>query len=248
MTNAYDHSDLSQEQQEHIEELRAAVQAQDELSDNEKHWADQANSYRRYLVAHKWNPTIALEKLLATLEWRRTYKPESISIEDVWEEAQEKIIYTNGKDKEGRPIMVFKKRGTLHDPAMQLRLFVFMLEEAIRRMDHGIYQFVLILDMQELASANSPPLPSTLELLRTLSGHYPERMKIAFFTHQPFVFTVLYNLVYPFLDQRQRNKLNFLGSSNFVKLQDWIDDDQLERKYGGTSDFDFDPSVFLKTP
>lgn len=107
----------------------------------------------------------------------------------MWEEAQEKIIYTNGKDKEGRPIMVFKKRGTLHDPAMQLRLFVFMLEEAIRRMDHGIYQFVLILDMQELASANSPPLPSTLELLRTLSGHYPERMKIAFFTHQPFVFT-----------------------------------------------------------
>jgi hypothetical protein len=46
------------------------------------------------------------------------------------------------------------------------------------------------------------------------------------------VFGIFWNLIYPFLDPRTKSKIHFLGTE-FSRLQELIDDLQLEEKYGG---------------
>ena len=100
--------------------------------------------------------------------------------------------------------MIVKKRGTITDPHKQLLLYIYTMEQAISKMKGETYQMIMIFDMQELARDNSPPISVTLELLGVLSRHYPERMYTAFFVYQPWIFGMFWNIVYPFLDSRQR--------------------------------------------
>jgi hypothetical protein len=101
----------------------------------------------------------------------------------------------------------------------------------------------MIFDMQVMSSGNNPPLSQQIETMRILSSNYPERMFKAFFTFQPFIFTMIFNLLWPFLEERQQQKINLLGSSDFSMLREYIDASSLEVKYGGTMEpisFDFE--------
>ena len=113
-------------------------------------------------------------------------------------------------------------------------------------MKGDVHQCIMIFDMEVMSSSNSPPLSQQVETMKILSAHYPERMFKAFFTFQPFIFTLIFNMLWPFLEERQQAKINLLGSSNFLPLFDFIDGNQLEVKYGGERDYFFDSADFLK--
>jgi hypothetical protein len=131
-----------------------------------------------------------------------------------------------------RPVMIVKKRGVLTDPAKQLKLYIYTMEKAIASMKDGVYQVIMIFDMEKYSRANSPPISVTLELLDILSRHYPERMYTTFFVYQPWIFNIFYNILWPFMDNRQREKLNIIGT-DFEKILKLVDQSQLETKYGG---------------
>ena len=118
-----------------------------------------------------------------------------------------------------------------------------MLEYAITKMKDGVYQCIMIFDMQVMSSGNNPPISQQIETMRILSSNYPERMFKAFFTFQPWIFSMIFNVLWPFLEERQQKKINMLGSSDFSQLLEYIDPSNLETKYGGNleaSSFDFE--------
>jgi len=74
------------------------------------------------------------------------------------------------------------------------------------------------------------------DLINILNNYYPERLGTLFILYAPWVFSVFYNLVSPFLNPHTVAKIFFLSGNDKEKLLQYIDEDQLEKEYLGTSD------------
>jgi hypothetical protein len=209
-----------------------------ELSAKQVEFCDDA-CLRRYLVAYKQDLEKAWKGLEYTLKWREEYGVDDITLEDVEMAAKNQTTYTNGFDQQGRPIVYIKKKKQVDDHAKQVRLVVYTLEQAIKRMPPGVEQWVIIFDMQDYTRENAAPFHISKQTLEIFSYHYPERLGNAYFTFSPRIYSFFWGLLSPFIDAKTRGKIQFLGTS-FDALGEKVAADQLERKYGGDLDFSFD--------
>ncbi|KAI8922996.1 CRAL-TRIO domain-containing protein [Entophlyctis helioformis] len=164
----------------------------------------------RYLRAHRWHLEGAAAGIRSTLLWRHEYKPDQISLEDIDSEAEQGTTYVSGFDREGRPILYVKKRGALGDPEKNVKLLTYMLENTIKVMPPGVERLCIIFDFTHYTRANSPPINISVQSLRIVTSHYPERMGAAFFVNAPWVFNILWNVLSPFLDPVTRAKIGFV--------------------------------------
>merc|ERR1711959_100353 len=90
--------------------------------------------------------------------------------------------------------------------------------------------------------ASSPPLSLTMETLKIMQNHYPERLAKCILVDSPFVFRVLWKVVYPLIDEVTRKKISLVrsGEQLITVLRDIADDDAVETEYGGTLHFQYD--------
>ncbi|CAG8695488.1 1534_t:CDS:2 [Ambispora leptoticha] len=155
-----------------------------------------------------------------------------------------------------------------------VKLLVFMLETAIKIMPEHIHQVVIIMDFTLYNQAQSTPIPVALETIQILTTHYPERLARAYLVNAPFSLRMFLKIVWPFLDEMTRNKIQFVSApgkqnqdmkeevgENGENMQqdsktvavvdplisDWISLDMLEITYGGTLDFDYEHQVYWKS-
>jgi hypothetical protein len=220
------------------------VELVDSLPEHERLFCNDA-CQQRYLRAHKNNVANAVRGLYETILWRREYQPDKITLEDVASEGLANNTFTNGFDRKGRPIIYVKKRGVLGDPVKNVRLLVYVLESAIKLMKNDVDRWIIVFDFQEYSRANSPPLNISKQTLDILSKHYPERLGCAFFTFTPWIFGIFWSVFSRFVDPITSKKIHFIGE-DMNHLLELIDVDQLEKKYGGTLDFDFASDAPLK--
>ena len=59
----------------------------------EKRWLEKADTIPRYMRAAKWKLEDARKRLLATMQWRREYKPDLIPPEEVRIESETGKMY-----------------------------------------------------------------------------------------------------------------------------------------------------------
>jgi hypothetical protein len=220
-----------------LEEFRSRM---DPVSMTEKQnkFCDDA-CLHRYLVAHKNNLENAVQGLKATLAWREEFGVDKLSLEDIESEAIDGAIYTNGFDKENRPLIYIKKKDHVGDPLKGVKLLVYTLEHAIRKMPKGVEQWVIVFDMEKYARANAAPFHISKMTVDIFANHYPERLAFAYFTFTPWIYGVFYTLLSPFIDAKTKGKLHIIGTQ-FEPLIELVDGQQLETKYGGALEFMFD--------
>jgi hypothetical protein len=65
--------------------------------------------------------------------------------------------------------------------------------------------------MQGYSRANSPPFHISRQTLQILTGHYPERLGVAYIVNAPWIFGTLWSLVSPFLDPVTKAKIRFVN-------------------------------------
>jgi hypothetical protein len=98
--------------------------------------------------------------------------------------------------------------------------------------DAGHLTFFGLLDLEGFGYANF-----SFQLVKTAIGvlqdFHPERLGSIYVLNAPFVFTAIWRMIQPLLDERTRSKIDILGS-NLEKLKEHIDPAVLETKYGGT--------------
>jgi hypothetical protein len=92
----------------------------------------------RFLTAREGNETKALAMWEQWLEWRLTYKPESIQESDIKNELESGKAFLHGYDKEGRPCIVVKI--SKHIPAKTdvdefIKFFMYLIESACKKAD-----------------------------------------------------------------------------------------------------------------
>jgi hypothetical protein len=216
-----------------------------DLTDQEKQWCDD-NCLARYLRArvdkYGWNLEKSMLMIQESLKWRREFQPDSVKEEDVKDLIDAGMLYCNGKDKSGKPIVLVKMNAPLSDYVMYTRYVVYVMEKAIASMNPDeTEQMIWILDLKGSNRKCFPPKAVCKEALNIFYTHYPERLHKLYIVDAPKVFSVFWAMLSAFLEPETKAKINFLsgpigaGQKKTDALLELIDVSVLESDYGGNN-------------
>ncbi|KNA21570.1 hypothetical protein SOVF_041950 [Spinacia oleracea] len=214
--------------------MRAFVESRDPSS---KEVDDLA--LRRFLRARDLNVEKASGMFLKYLKWRTTFLPKGCVTEaEIQHDLSQNKIHLGGQDKKGRPIVVaFAGRHYQNSKSGGLdefkRLVVYTLDKLCARMPVGQEKFLAIGDLQGWGYSNSD-IRGYLGSLSILQDCYPERLGKLYIVHAPKVFMAVWKIIYPFIDDNTKTKIEFVEKKQLksTMLQD-IDESQLPDIYGG---------------
>ncbi|KAJ3273167.1 hypothetical protein HK104_004310 [Borealophlyctis nickersoniae] len=260
---------LDASQKEKFATFRAQVPSlltSDDLRSLEEKWCDDG-CLLRYLRATKWNVEQSVERLKATLEWRREFRPDLIKPEEVEPECTSGKILFNGFDKEGRPILYLapgKENTKTYD--RQIRFVVFNLEKCIQLMPPGVESINLVVDYEGVSMFNSTPVNVSIKVLNILSGHYPERLGMGMMVNPSWYMSIFFKILGPFMDPITRSKIHFVnlkkqaefnskpddtpagaeGMGGWTNIRNYIAPDQLCASFGGEFQYEFKHDEYWK--
>ncbi|KMP08876.1 hypothetical protein DIZ76_016622 [Coccidioides immitis] len=194
----------------------------------------------RYLRATKWNVADAIQRLQATLTWRREYgvkehTQEYISVEN---ETGKQIIL--GFDNSGRPCLYLNpaRQNTEHSDR-QIQHLVFMLERVIDLMGPDQESLALLVNFKQTRSGQNATIGQGRQTLHILQNHYPERLGRALVINMPLVILGFMKLITPFIDPRTREKLKFNED-----LRQHVPPAQLWKAVNGDVEFEYDHASY----
>jgi hypothetical protein len=214
----------------------------------------------RYLRAHSFDYSKASKGVLETFAWRLKERVDEMKESDFSSELINLMHLTDGRDKAGRPIIINRKNPkAVNDDELRqsIRLIIYTLECACSLIDKEIHLFqseekpskcspdakcVWLLDLSVYSRSNRTPFSATREVLSILSAHYPERLHRAFIIDGPALFGYLFSLVRPFIDQRTKEKIQFLQQRKSQKFNEeiskTIEISELPEDFGGEWKFE----------
>lgn len=194
-------------------------------------------TFRRFLRARDLDVEKASAMFLKYLNWRRNFVPNgSISPSEVAQEIEQNKMFLQGSDKKGQLIaVVLAARHFQHKGGVEefKRFIVYAFDKIFARMPPGQEKFVVIGDLEGWGYANSD-IRAYLAALSLVQEYYPERLEKLFIVHAPYIFMTAWKIVYPFIDNKTRKKIVFVGSKTLKStLLEEIDESQLPETYGG---------------
>ena len=226
-SNVLSHQSLTTvEERTKIAELRQLVNDEKEellSTDALKMYCSDAQLARN-LRARKWDVLKAFEMLKKTLLWRKEYKPELITFEDIEEELKTGKQYRSGRDRSGRRIIVMRpSRENTREHDGNIRLLVYTFENALWRTNGerivrgssnipalAQEQICVLINFTKWSLKLSPPWRTSMETLHIMQEHYPERLGLAVCYDPPSVFSVFWKLISPFIDVKTKSKIRFV--------------------------------------
>jgi hypothetical protein len=250
---------LDDDKKEALEKMKTKIQKYI-TTDEEREWCNDM-CLLRYLRARDYNVQKAKKLLKGTLEWRfKEMRPQDIKLEDVEPIARLAVVYANGFDKKGRPIIYGRPyRETVKGASkaitsdMKFRHLLYWLEHGFKNMDEsrGVENFCLIVDYKEYGRKHMD-MKTNMSVMHVLLNHSPERMGITLFLDPPLLFWMGWKMISPFLNEVTMAKVKFVysevkdGKRTVPALLEFIDEDQLEAEFGGTSAKVYDYETFVK--
>ncbi|KAM0868267.1 hypothetical protein ACQ4PT_041399 [Festuca glaucescens] len=178
---------FSQEQQEKVNEVRDLLGALTEempsfLSDT---------TIRRFLRARNWSTEQATKGLKETVKWRREYRPDAISWEDIaeMEDEAKRTHVADYLDKNGRSVLVsnvpMKSKASFKD---QIKHLVYLLEYFATNSANEQDDYVVWLTDFRGWSISSTPFSITRESMHIIQNYYPGLIAVAIPFDPPRIF------------------------------------------------------------
>ena len=156
---------------------------------------------QRFLIARQYEVKSSYDLMVAALNWRNCrVPPQGIESLPNWEtkmshESETGKIYVPGKDKYGRPVIVFdnsvQNTTSIDD---QLSFVSFNFEYACRMMEPKVDKYVVFMNLEIFSLFNCPPMKSTKEVIFMLCSGYPERLGHCIAYKPPSIFKVVFNI------------------------------------------------------
>ncbi|RXG69993.1 SEC14-like protein 2 [Armadillidium vulgare] len=211
--------------------------------------------------ARDWNFEKAEDMLTKSLEWRKKWGMDSIESYSPPEVLKKAYPWgTVGTDRRGAYVIIalvgnFDVRGAIQSSTQGDRIkYVFkILENALKETrrvaeERGIHldKNTVIFDMENFSIREftwKPAIEFVIALLKMYEANYPETLRYAFVINVPRLFSLVYNLVKPFLHENTIKKIRIYGYSGWKEdILEEIDPDQLPAHFGGNlTDPDGDP-------
>ncbi|KAF8968123.1 CRAL-TRIO domain-containing protein [Flammula alnicola] len=205
-----------------------------ELMDEEKFWLSR-ECILRYLRASKWKVPTAIQRLEATLKWRREFGLyDVVSASHVEPEAVTGKEILFGYDVTGKPAFyMIPSRQNTNEATRQIQFAVWMLERGVDLMEPGVENLALLINFGD--RGKNPSISTALSVLHILQNHYPERLGLALIINVPFLVNAFFKVVMPLVDPITRQKVKFnpeiikdgLFTSDMV-MKEWNGDHHFE--------------------
>ncbi|KAH3963100.1 hypothetical protein HBI25_180540 [Parastagonospora nodorum] len=209
------------------------------VSEDERFWLTR-ECLLRYLRATKWDLKSAIQRLRATLIWRREFGTETFTADYISEENTKGKQVQLGFDKEGRPCLYLLPQNQNTKPSQkQVEHLVYMLERTLDLHPPGQEGLALLIDFRNTSSGGTPPMSIAKQVLDILQSHYPERLGRALLTHLPWYISAFLKLISPFIDPVTKSKIKYNEP-----LVDHVPASQLMVAAGGEVDFKYDHSIY----
>jgi hypothetical protein len=248
-----------------LQQFLVAIISRDPVQgEKERKWCTDA-CLLRYLRASKWDVGTAMMRLKDTLVWRRHFKPDEITMDDIKDQAVTGKQFLNGFDKEGHPILyIIPERENSKDFDAQLKFIAFNMERAIKIMPPGVEKIMLIIDYAKMKMDNAPPLSVCKKFLKMMGDHYPERLANLWIINPASYIWIFAKLITPFLDPVTKSKFYFMefdntkdhkdtkivsvskGTGGWGDIRLYVDKNMLIKDYGGDQEFYWDFETYWK--
>lgn len=216
-----------------VAELRAMVEAEDPQAKEVDNL-----TLRRFLRARDHNVGKASAMFFKFLRWRKEMAPNGFVPEErVRRELSDDKACMGGVDRTGRPIVVaFPAR---HFPAnrdmAEFKSFVvYIFDKICARIPRGQEKFLCIVDLKGWGWYSNCDVRAYIAAIEILQNYYPERLAKALMINVPYMFMKAWKLVYPFIDNKTRDKFVFIDDKSLQEtLRREIDESQLPDFLGG---------------
>ncbi|XP_046633901.1 SEC14-like protein 2 [Daphnia pulicaria] len=208
----------------------------------------------KWLVARNYKVDQAEKMLRQSLEWRRLNRVNEILQTWTPPEVIEKYysIGQTGYDKFGCPLWMSAQgpidiRGIMQSTTKKelMRFMIYIMEKNALNMRQNPERcsspsICVVADMEQLSMwqmAYRPVSQIRNEMVSIYEANYPENLRRIFIINAPKLFTVIYNMMRPFMNQVTIDKICVYGFDKdewqSALLKD-IEADQLPAHYGGT--------------
>ncbi|KAF7039810.1 hypothetical protein CFC21_049756 [Triticum aestivum] len=224
-------------QQEKINEVRGLLGS---LTEEMPSFLSDA-TIRRFLRARNWSMEQATKGLKETVKWRREYRPDAISWEDLAEMENEarRTHVADYLDKNGRSVLVvnlpMQSKVSVKE---QIKHLVYLLEYfATNSADEQDDYVVWLTDFRGW-SISSTPLSTTRETMHIIQNYYPGVIAVAIPFDPPRVFESFWKIAKNFVQPNMKEKVKFVYANKPESLKiiaDIFDLDTLESSFGGRS-------------
>eukprot|EP00168_Porphyra_purpurea_P001394 TRINITY_DN11700_c0_g1_i1.p1 TRINITY_DN11700_c0_g1~~TRINITY_DN11700_c0_g1_i1.p1 ORF type:complete len:223 (-),score=46.51 TRINITY_DN11700_c0_g1_i1:517-1185(-) len=157
-----------------------------------------------FLKQYEWDVDRAFVAIKEDLHWRRSLKVHELGIQHVRSQVKTgKFLFTGGKDKQGRAVVIFNAARHFigGDLLETLQLAIYAIEEAIKSMEgSGQYQILLIEDLTGFKKSDNSDMKMIKFLADAAQTHYPCRIGKFYAVNSPWYYNVLFTVVKPWLN------------------------------------------------
>lgn len=239
---------LNDEQKKKMAELREITKTW-KCAEKEEKFLDDMCLFR-YLDGLHYDMDITTKQLKETVEWRASYNPEAITLEEVEVVAKQGHMFHHGFDKFGRPVIYFiMGRDKLdNDEKMSLlkfRYVVYTMEQVVKQMRPGVYKATWVIDLKD-SSLSLSVIKQVKDMFAKLGDYYTERLGSAIVTNYSWSLGVIWSFVSSFIlhPETVAKYKFFKGSTTELANQfaEVIDLDEVIEEFGGKDSFKFDYS------
>ena len=150
-------------------------------------------------------------------------------------------MYTNGYDKQGRPILYIKFLDAVtkisSDPDYLKQVLLTCLH-SVEKADSlstrkGSGEFLVIVDLNGLSWKTCPPIKTMGQAIGYLKRHFPYRLSAIYIINVGRIFDTIWTFIKPMVPPRALRKTFFLKKKDIATLLLRKIGDGLEETYGG---------------
>lgn len=202
----------------------------------------------RFLRGCQGDHAEALRRWRLTLEWRRDYRVDGILAEPQPHFFAIKKHYPHflhGRSVSGNHALYYEQLGKIDLVALRelgigvpqlLRHYIFMAEYLWTHVEpdfeHGKSITVLDVGGVSVSDLVGDPLDFLKESTKLIQNHYVERSQKIFVVNASYMFSWLWRMVQPMINESTRRKISIL-SSDMSELVDYVGQSALPEAYGG---------------
>lgn len=186
------------------------------------------NEIVRYAYGWRGMVDSAKDSMVELLEWRRTFKPEKITMSDFdgCGFDLQGLMSIACQDVYGRPIIVIRAKKLLPKQLnidVFVKYLIFLIEQSVKLMPTNIDKIVIVIDIKDAGLENFST-EHIKKIKETTSKFYVERLANLVVINKGFFFGFLWKVVKAFLDERVLKKLIVIDDSNMAFLQKMLGD------------------------
>ncbi|KAJ3297927.1 cytosolic factor, phosphatidylinositol/phosphatidylcholine transfer protein [Borealophlyctis nickersoniae] len=238
------------------EEQKTLDQFKKELAEEGHYDPEKHDDYMlcRFLRARKFQLPAAKKMWIEHVTWRKEFGVDTLATD--FEFPEYPVVkkyyprFYHKTDKLGRPIYIeqlgnvdAKQLFAVTTPDRMLKNHVYEYEKLVnyrlpacsKKYDHYIEQSCTILDLKGVYLSQFSNVFSMVKQVSTIAqNHYPEMLGKMYIINAPMLFTAVWGMVKPLLDEVTVSKINIIGGSYKSKLLETIDESSLPKSLGGT--------------